>query len=246
MPILVCDNCNIYYEISKKEELKDLNTCKCGNRLKYYNSVDDYINKSAELQNEQNLDITVKSSENGINKKIIGFAAFSFIFLIAALFTSAFISAGLFSPTYHYDDFGAHFNFPKEWKIAKEEHHGLKDIETGFTFIYLWDPTDPKRSTTFTYARYDDSLANMGYSSHYDIFNKTKPHGAEIVSNKTTTLRGYPVYELEFQENTSYGIIMGKMIVDTGGDYAYVYKAPKERYPAIKEKFDMIINSWEW
>ncbi|MBC7100931.1 MAG: NERD domain-containing protein, partial [Methanobacteriales archaeon] len=40
MPYLICDKCNVYYEIEDEEEIFEF--CECGNRLKYYESLEEY------------------------------------------------------------------------------------------------------------------------------------------------------------------------------------------------------------
>ena len=53
MPYLICDNCEIYYEIEEDFDLDSFDTCEnCGNKLKLYNSFDDYYNENAEPQRE--------------------------------------------------------------------------------------------------------------------------------------------------------------------------------------------------
>ncbi len=43
MPYLICDECEIYYEIDSDFNIKDLNTCeKCRGNLKYYHNFDEY------------------------------------------------------------------------------------------------------------------------------------------------------------------------------------------------------------
>lgn len=45
MPYLICDNCQIYYEIEDNFNLDSLDTCEnCNNKLKLYNIFDDYYN----------------------------------------------------------------------------------------------------------------------------------------------------------------------------------------------------------
>ena len=43
MPYLICNNCEIYYEIDSNFDFSDFNTCeKCGGDLKYYENFDEY------------------------------------------------------------------------------------------------------------------------------------------------------------------------------------------------------------
>ena len=52
MGYLICDNCNVYYEID--EDFIDFDTCEnCGNKLKVYSSFDDYYKKKNDAQRER-------------------------------------------------------------------------------------------------------------------------------------------------------------------------------------------------
>lgn len=43
MPYLICNKCNTYYEIKGNDN--DLSACECGNPLKFYKSIEDYMNE---------------------------------------------------------------------------------------------------------------------------------------------------------------------------------------------------------
>lgn len=58
MPYLICDNCNVYYEISKRE-MNDFNTCQCGNTLKYYETIEAYMNEEPTSLNLNNDESTI-------------------------------------------------------------------------------------------------------------------------------------------------------------------------------------------
>jgi len=52
MGYLICDNCDVYYELVG--DLNDFDTCEnCGNKLKFYDSFDDYYNENSEGQREK-------------------------------------------------------------------------------------------------------------------------------------------------------------------------------------------------
>lgn len=42
MPVLICEKCNVYYELNNKSEAKGFGDCKCGNDLVYFDSLDGY------------------------------------------------------------------------------------------------------------------------------------------------------------------------------------------------------------
>lgn len=74
MPYLICDKCNVYYEIENKREINDFNVCRCGNELKYYKTIEEYMNEG--LNDSDNLDDNIeKHNEDtkgifySINKK---------------------------------------------------------------------------------------------------------------------------------------------------------------------------------
>lgn len=74
MPYLICDKCNVYYEIENKREINDFHVCRCSNELKYYETIDEYMNEG--LDDSENLDDNIeKHSEDtkgifySVNKK---------------------------------------------------------------------------------------------------------------------------------------------------------------------------------
>ena len=47
MPYLICNKCEIFYEIDSDFNFSDLNTCqKCGENLKYYENFDEYYKET--------------------------------------------------------------------------------------------------------------------------------------------------------------------------------------------------------
>jgi|GEM_PF-2502301 len=65
MPYLICDKCNIYYEIENQREMNDFHTCECGNELKYYQTIEEYMNEGLKELNTVNEGTT----DPGGNKK---------------------------------------------------------------------------------------------------------------------------------------------------------------------------------
>lgn len=45
MPYLICSKCDIYYEVENKNEMKDWDTCTCGNELIFYETIENYLNE---------------------------------------------------------------------------------------------------------------------------------------------------------------------------------------------------------
>ena len=43
MPYLICNKCNVYYDIENKNEMDDFHTCECGNELKYFDTMEEYM-----------------------------------------------------------------------------------------------------------------------------------------------------------------------------------------------------------
>ncbi|WP_414470434.1 hypothetical protein [Methanobacterium sp. ACI-7] len=65
MPYLICDCCDIYYEIERIEEMEELSKCECGNELKFYESIDDYINEELSTESKEE----EKGIFHSVNKK---------------------------------------------------------------------------------------------------------------------------------------------------------------------------------
>ena len=64
MPYLICDKCNLYYEIQDKSEMDDFSKCECGNELQFYETIEDYMNE--DLNDDSN---SKKGIFYSINKK---------------------------------------------------------------------------------------------------------------------------------------------------------------------------------
>lgn len=43
MPYLICEQCNVYYEVNSEEEITKFGNCECGNPLNYYESLELYL-----------------------------------------------------------------------------------------------------------------------------------------------------------------------------------------------------------
>ena len=88
MGYLICDNCDVYYEID--EDFIDFDTCEnCGDKLKFYSSFDDYYNKKNGAQRERiavGKGYAEKKSSKYNSILIIG-AVFSLIGLIGFIVT---------------------------------------------------------------------------------------------------------------------------------------------------------------
>ena len=51
MPYLICDRCNVSYEIENRSEMDDFHTCECGKELQYYETIEEYMNEGLEDSN---------------------------------------------------------------------------------------------------------------------------------------------------------------------------------------------------
>ena len=72
MPYLICDKCNLYYEIEDRTEMDDFHTCECGNELQYFNTIDEYM--YGESKDPYSVDNNEKDSDGkgifySVNKK---------------------------------------------------------------------------------------------------------------------------------------------------------------------------------
>lgn len=65
MPYLICDKCNVYYEIENQQEINDFHVCRCGNELQYYETIEEYMNEGLNDSNSVNDSV----EENIENKK---------------------------------------------------------------------------------------------------------------------------------------------------------------------------------
>lgn len=52
MPYLICDKCNVYYEIDSAQEMDKFDSCECGNELQYYETIEEYMNEDVTDSNE--------------------------------------------------------------------------------------------------------------------------------------------------------------------------------------------------
>jgi len=71
MPYLICDKCNIYYEIEDKNEMKNFHTCECGNELQYFNTIEKYMKRSRNITNSN----TTSNFYTNSKKDILTFEA---------------------------------------------------------------------------------------------------------------------------------------------------------------------------
>lgn len=73
MPYLICENCDIYYEIHTKNEMPD--TCECGNRLKYYDFLEEYLQKRGKIKkpakNEEEFSKLLNNYETAVSRIIL-------------------------------------------------------------------------------------------------------------------------------------------------------------------------------
>lgn len=105
MPYLICDKCEVFYEIDSDFDFSDFNTCqKCGENLKYYESFDEFNNeKDLEGVHEgksPNINSFDNKSLNYNKNKIIGFTLAIiglFMFMLAYLLPS-FVPQNLQNP----------------------------------------------------------------------------------------------------------------------------------------------------
>lgn len=51
MPYLICDKCNVSYEIRNISEMDGFHTCKCGNELQYFDTIEEYMNEGPKSLN---------------------------------------------------------------------------------------------------------------------------------------------------------------------------------------------------
>lgn len=73
MPILVCNHCNTYFEIHSKGELVELGNCECGNKLKYFESIEDYYNEEESISesDDELFEYLINSYESAVVRIIL-------------------------------------------------------------------------------------------------------------------------------------------------------------------------------
>ena len=69
MPYLICDKCNLYYEIEDRSEMEDFHTCECGNELQYFNSIEEYMYSEPSNSQDDSAEVDEKGIFYSVNKK---------------------------------------------------------------------------------------------------------------------------------------------------------------------------------
>jgi superfamily II DNA helicase RecQ len=54
---MICKKCEVYYEIADENAEKDLKTCQCGSKMKYYEKLEDYLNSKDSSINGKSIPI---------------------------------------------------------------------------------------------------------------------------------------------------------------------------------------------
>ncbi len=96
MPYLICDNCNVYYEIDDDFDISELENCeKCGEKLEYYESMDEYYQNTSENTPKDDHKVKPKKETNynliaiiGLVIAIIGLGTFLLSFVAPFIFIS--------------------------------------------------------------------------------------------------------------------------------------------------------------
>jgi superfamily II DNA helicase RecQ len=71
---MICKKCDVYYEIADENAEKDLKTCQCGFKMKYYEKLEDYLNSGESGVNGKSLpviDRLVMDYESSITRIIL-------------------------------------------------------------------------------------------------------------------------------------------------------------------------------
>ncbi len=74
MPYMICKKCDVYYEIADEIVGKDLRTCQCGSKMKYYEKLEDYLKSKNENSNEKQIpliDRLIMDYESAISRIIL-------------------------------------------------------------------------------------------------------------------------------------------------------------------------------
>ncbi len=57
MPYMICKKCDVYYEIADEKAEKDLKTCQCGSKMKYYEKLEDFLNSKERKTNGNSIPV---------------------------------------------------------------------------------------------------------------------------------------------------------------------------------------------
>ncbi len=74
MPYMLCKKCDVYYEIADENAEKDLKTCQCGSKMKYYEKLEDYLKSRDQIINGNSLPLMhrlVMDYESAISRIIL-------------------------------------------------------------------------------------------------------------------------------------------------------------------------------
>ena len=230
MPYLICDKCDVYYELQEGAP-EDYEVCECGNKLKYYDSLDSYLKSHADNPDIQKDEGFITQTYKKPNRNIIiGIAAFFLVVFLIAGFM------GFFSPINHYEDHGFSFDYPKSWKVIHEgEDYGAVEM------IMI----NPEYIASLGILKVKPGFSSISLEEAYNRTLQDKPPNLNVISNKTTMMSGTIAYELDFEENTSEGVLKGKAVLfEKNGSYFIIFIAPKELFGEVQRDFYMIKNSF--
>lgn len=59
MAFLVCSNCDIYYEIHAKKVPSEIGVCNCGQKLQFYQSLEDYLREKGKIRETPSIDYSL-------------------------------------------------------------------------------------------------------------------------------------------------------------------------------------------
>jgi hypothetical protein len=68
MPFLECDDCGGYYELEEGESLDDFDVCQCGGELKYFNSLQNFLEDNPAFYHQNNSKSSKKKGGFGSRK----------------------------------------------------------------------------------------------------------------------------------------------------------------------------------
>ena len=74
MPYMICKKCDVYYEIADLNAKKDLKSCQCGSKMKYYEKLEHFLNSSERRTNGNSIPIIkrlVMDYESAISRIIL-------------------------------------------------------------------------------------------------------------------------------------------------------------------------------
>ncbi len=68
---MICKKCDVYYEITDENAVKEIETCQCGLKMDYYVNMEDYLNCKAKEKSLPTIDRLILDYESAISRIVL-------------------------------------------------------------------------------------------------------------------------------------------------------------------------------